>query len=51
MTPRMNEEKHKVCMNKECLVYNIVSRTNETLCPWCNGKLTYPVVTEMPKEI
>ncbi len=45
----MSEEKYKICMNKECEKYNIVVKTKWYFCP-CQTRLTYPVVTRMPKE-
>jgi len=46
----MSEEKYKVCMNKECEKYNFVVKTKWYFCPFCQTRLTYPVVTRMPKE-
>lgn len=43
----MSEEKYKVCMNKECKKYNIVVKTKWHFCPFCQTRLTYPVVTKI----
>jgi len=47
---QMNDEKYKICMNKDCEKYNIVVKTKWHFCPFCETRLTYPVITKMPKE-